>query len=561
MSKRTLSAPVAIVGGGPVGMVLAMQLDAWGVRCILVNDGKSVRWHPKGNTHNARTMEHYRRLGIAEPIRHLGLPADWPTDILYHTKLNSHLLARLRMPSTAQKRAAVAAADPTDQVPEPIHRANQMYVETFLFDHLSTRPHVQRLFGWRCTGFSDTGDDVRAEIEQTDGGEAATIRCSWLVGCDGGGSEIRRRLGIRFAGETGLDQAFFGRDMLSTHVRIPALHERIMRRRGWQYWAVSEDARAALFVLDGKDEFVMLGRLRAGEQPDDRALAQLIQRAVGEPVDVDIVGNRGWTGGQALVADRFRRGRVVLAGDAVHLFTPTGGFGMNTGIDDTANLAWKLAADVQGWAGRHLMSSYEAERRPVALRNTKAAHDLARNIGQVPVTADMESDRPAAIAARQAAGSMLAGFGEEFASLGIQLGARYDGSPIIVGDGIAPPPDDPAVYRPSGVPGGRAPHAWLDGARRADRASLYDRLGLGFTILCLGGTGRSAAPLVRTAADRNVPLAVVEVDADAVRDLYGRDLVLVRPDQHVAWRGNRLPDDPGALIGTIVGACGESGNE
>ncbi len=551
MTRARFTVPVMIVGGGPVGMVLAMQLDAWGVPCLLVNAEERVRWHPKGNTHNSRTMEHYRRLGIAEAIRSLGLPADWPTDVLYYTRFNSHLLARLPMPSANEKRAAVADADPLDQVPEPIHRANQMYVERFLFEHLASLPHVQARFGWRCTGFTDRGDRVSAEIERADGKEAATVDCAWLVGCDGGGGETRRRLGIRFAGEGALDQAFFGRDMLSTHLRAPALHARLLRQRGWQYWAVSADVRAALVALDGKDEFVMLGRLREGEKPDDRRLVQLVQAAAGEPIEVNILGNLGWTGGQALVADRFQKGRVLLAGDAVHLFTPTGGFGMNTGIDDTANLAWKLAADIQGWGGPNLMASYEAERRPIALRNTGAAHALARNVGDVPVAADMESDSPEAVAARAQASAYLSGFGEEFASIGIQLGARYDGSPLIVSDGEDPPPDDPAVYVPSAVPGGRAPHAWLGEGEQ--RVSLFDRLGRGFTLLRLGGSQADTRPLAKAAADRGVPFWVLDVTEEAVRDLYGRDLALVRPDQHVAWRGDRLPLNVDGLIARITG--------
>ncbi len=420
----------------------------------------------------------------------MGLPSDWPTDVLYYTRFNGHLLARLPMPSAAEKVAAVAAAGPLDQVPEPIHRANQMYVEKFLFEHLTTLPHVEARFGWRCTGFTDHGDRVTAEIERADGRAAAIVDCAWLVGCDGGGGDTRRQLGIRFAGEGSLDQAFFGRDMVSTHLRVPALHDRILKQRGWQYWAVSDTVRAALVALDGKDEFVMLGRLRDGETPDERRLVQLVQAAAGEPIDVEVIGNLGWTGGQALVADRFQEGRVLLAGDAVHLFTPTGGFGMNTGIDDTANLAWKLAADLQGWGGPELVASYEAERRPIALRNTGAAHALARNVGDVPVAADMDSDAPEAVAAREKAGDFLAGFGEEFASIGIQLGARYDGSPIVVGDGESPPPDDPAVYVPSAVPGGRAPHAWLG-----------DRGGAGVAVRP-AGAGLHAAAAGRLAGGR-----------------------------------------------------------
>ena len=554
-ATEKIQTDVAIVGGGPVGMVLAMQLDAWGLSTVLVNTEQKVRRHPKGNTHNARTMEHYRRLGLSEKIRSAGLPDGCPTDVAYFTRFNGQELARIRMPSAAEKRAAVANADPTDQVPEPIHRANQMYVEQLLFEHLANLRQADLRFGWSCTGFDDHGAGVSLTIEQQGGGAAAQVECAWMVGCDGGASATRRALGIAYAGEGGLDQAFFGRDMLSTYLRAPAIHRDIIKQPAWQYWTISHDVRTALVALDGEDEFLLLGRLGPDETPDHARLAKLVADAAGQPVDVEIIDSLDWTGGQALVADAFGKGRVLLAGDAVHLFTPTGGFGMNTGIDDTANLAWKLAADIQGWGGPRLIASYEAERRPIALRNTRAAHSLARNVGDVPAAPEMLDDTPAGEAARQEAGAFLAGFGEEFASIGIQLGARYDGSPIVVGGaalGDDPPADDPAVYVPSSVPGGRTPHVWIDGNQEG-RESLFDRLGRGFTLLRLGGASADLSHLVEAAAKAGIPFDVLDVPGDAARDLYGCDLALVRPDQHVAWRGNSAPEDAAGLLAQATG--------
>jgi FAD binding domain-containing protein/aromatic ring hydroxylase-like protein len=242
---------------------------------------------------------------------------------------------------------------------------------------------------------------------------------------------------------------------------------------------------------------------------------------------------------------------VWLAGDAVHLFTPTGGFGMNTGIDDADNLAWKLAAVVQGWGGARLLATYESERQPVAVRNTTAARRLTVNIGETAVDPQIEQDSPQGTAARLKAGTMLAGFGEQFASLGVQLGARYDGSPIVASDG-APPADSFENYRPTGVPGGRAPHIWLDGERGTGH-SLYDRLGAGFTLLRLGGKAADTAGMAAAAARRGIPLGVLDVESAAARELYQRDLVLIRPDQYVAWRGNRPPEDADRLLAQMVG--------
>jgi FAD binding domain len=244
----------------------------------------------------------------------------------------------------------------------------------------------------------------------------------------------------------------------------------------------------------------------------------------------------------------------MLAGDSVHLFTPTGGFGMNTGIDDAANLSWKLAAMVQGWGGADLVATYEPERRPIAVRNTTAARLLAIAIGEMPAGPTLDEDSPAGAAERRQLGGFLQStLGEEFASLGVQLGARYDGSAIIVADG-APPADDPITYVPSSVPGGRAPHFWLDQGRGIG-SSLYDRLGLGFTLLCLGKEAGDARALVEAARARGIPLAILRIADDEARALYERDFALIRPDQHVAWRGNALPDAPDRLLARVTGAA------
>ena len=253
----------------------------------------------------------------------------------------------------------------------------------------------------------------------------------------------------------------------------------------------------------------------------------------------------------ALVAEGFWDRRVLLAGDAVHLFTPTGGFGMNTGIDDVDNLAWKLAAMVQGWGGGRLLRSYEIERMPIALRNTEAARRLTANIGETDIDSAIEQDSPGGASARRAAGAMLAQFSEQFGSIGVQLGARYDGSPIIA-DGGAPPADSLTAYTPTSVPGGRSPHLWI-GEGRGRGSSLYDRLGRGFTLLRLGPRPPAASAIVDAAADLYMPLEVLDVaDADA-RDLYDCDLALIRPDRYVAWRGNRPIADPQALLSQVSG--------
>jgi 2-polyprenyl-6-methoxyphenol hydroxylase-like FAD-dependent oxidoreductase len=548
-ASNELSAPVLIVGGGPVGMTLAMALDALGTRCVLVNTEISPRWYPKGSTQNARTMEHYRRLGIAAKLRGLGLPAAYPTDVGYFTRLTGWELARLPMPSEREKMRRVAEAGPTDQVPEPLLRCNQMYVEEFLFQHLKTLDQVTMRFGWQCDDFVVDDSGVAATIEEIETGRRETVRAAYIIGCDGGRGLVRHKLDIRFSGPPLGPQAYLSGPMVLTYVRAPGFRERIPHPPCWQYWIVNHDVRGFAMVLEDSDD-LLFGTNLPG--PDDKPDAEFVSRrfrlAFGADLPVEFLGHRPWTAGQALVADRFGAGRVWLAGDAAHLFTPTGGFGLNTGVDDAMNIAWKLAACARGWGGPALLASYEVERRPIALRNTAAAKQLARNVGAVPVGEAINEATAAGEAARRAASDVLATFGEEFASLGVQLGARYDGSPIIASDGAAPPPDDPIAYQPSSVPGGRAPHLWL-----AEHRSLYDQLGQGFTLLSFSGNGADTRPLESAAAARGVPLKTLAPQHPPGRELYGCDFALIRPDYYVAWRGNRLPEDCAALLARVTG--------
>jgi hypothetical protein len=286
--------------------------------------------------------------------------------------------------------------------------------------------------------------------------------------------------------------------------------------------------------------------------PDEAMIAKAFRDSIGHDIAVEFIGHGTWTAGQFFVAEKFGASRAWLAGDAVHLFTPTGGFGMNTGVDDAANLGWKLAAMVQGWGGPTLLDSYEPERQPVAFRNTGASKALARNVGATPVAPEIGQTSAAGEAARREAGEYLSGGRPEFASLGVQLGARYDHSPIVVSDGTPPPADDLFDYRASSVPGGRAPHVWI-GQSRGAGDSLFDRFGPGFTVLRLGSKAPRADGLLAAFAKQGVPVKAVDVDSAVARDLYERDIVVVRPDQHVAWRGNADPPDAEAVVAQMTG--------
>jgi hypothetical protein len=327
--------------------------------------------------------------------------------------------------------------------------------------------------------------------------------------------------------------------MLAVHFRA-ALHDGCLRDRpAFQYWIGNPAVRATLIALDGRGEFLMLTTNPDRDAAiDPRAVVETIQRCIGHAAPVELLGTRPWRAGAALVADRFHDRRVFLAGDAVHLFTPTGGFGMNTGIDDAANLAWKLAATLQGWGGAGLLASYGAERRPIALRNVTAARELARRVGEVRIAPEIDDDCAEGAAHRAALGEVFARFADQFDSMGVHLGARYDGSPLVICD-AAPPADRSDRYEPSGVPGGRAPHFWIDDARGI-ASSIYDQLGTGFSLLRFGDATGDA--LQRAAHDRSIPLAVIDVAQRGARALYGRALALIRPDMHLAWRGDEPID-------------------
>jgi 2-polyprenyl-6-methoxyphenol hydroxylase-like FAD-dependent oxidoreductase len=536
-----LNTEVAIVGGGPAGLMLAIELGCRGIACVLLDDRDGGRIAPKANATSARTMEHYRRRGFAHRIRALGLTEDHPQDVVFRTRLaqapGHHELARLRMPSRREAFEQVNFGDlgegawPTPELP---HRGQQMYIEPVLREEACRYPSVRVLQHHRVSALRQDTDGVEISAVRLGDDTPVKLRAAYAVGCDGARSLVREAVGLKLEGIGREDRHFFGGQMLSIYLRSPGMYEALGPQRAWLYWAVNPELRGSLVAVNGVDEFVLGVQLKPGQTPDDVDAVAALRKVMGVDVQAQVLSRSPWIAGYTLVAEHMRRGRVFIAGDAAHLFTPASGMGYNTSVDDVVNLGWKLAATVRGWGSDALLDSYEAERRPIAQRNTGFARRMADGLGGDPVPPELETAGAQGEAARE---RLCAHFTEhvrrEYNIPGIQLGLRYAGSAIVAREPEAPPPDEPNVYHPCGYPGMRAPHLAAPGGR-----SILDHFGRDFTLLVCGDAGVNDAREWEEAARRlGVPLTVLAWPDPAVRGLYGADRVLVRPDHHVAWRG------------------------
>jgi 2-polyprenyl-6-methoxyphenol hydroxylase-like FAD-dependent oxidoreductase len=528
---------VVIVGGGPCGLVLAIELGRRGVTAVLVDQKQTTAFNPQANATQARTMEHFRRLGFAHEIRSLGLPPDFPTDIAYFTRFAHHELARFKLPSAREATERIRSLSGSWSAAELPHRVSQKFVEEVLRRHAEVLPSISINYGWRLVRFSHNESGIRADVESVADGVVQSIEAAYLVGADGPRSAVRQALGYGYSGEEGIIRDFFGGRMHAIYLRAPDFYKLVPHPPAWMNVTFNRDRRAFMAAVDGQSEFAFHTQLRAHELEEDVTHDQAVcmfQAAVGAAIGVDVLSRGTWVAGYALVAERFQVGRVFLAGDAVHLFTPAGGLGYNTAVEDAVNLGWKLAAVVRGQAGAGLLATYELERQPIAYRNTRFARAFADSIGLYEPVPEIEDDTAEGEDARRAAGVYLGAHGRaEFDIPGITFGARYDQSPIIISDGTIPPPDVANVYVPSACPGGRAPHLWL-----SPDHSLFDAFGFEWTLLRLSAKSEGA-PLIKTAADAGIELKVLDVVSERARDIYGADLVLIRPDQVVAWRSNQ----------------------
>ena len=548
---RPVDTPVLIVGGGPIGLTLALDLAWRGVECVVVErraPGEPPL--PKCNHVAARSMEIYRRLGVAQDLRDNGLPADYTNDVSYRTSFTGQELTRIPIPCRQDRYTSEDGPDTDWPTPEPPHRINQTFLEPILYEHAARSPLITLLNRHTVERFEQDADGVTAWAQDLETGQEQAITCRYMIGCDGGGSAVRKGTGAQFEGDAVIQR------VQSTYIRAPDLIGLQQVERAWATFSLNPRRSGNCYAIDGVGRWVVHNYMRPDE-PDfdsvdrDWAIREIL--GVGPDFQYEVIQPMDWFG-RRLVADKFREGRVFLCGDSAHIWVPYAGYGMNAGIADAMGLSWLLAAHLNGWADEAILDAYEAERLPITQQVSHFvmdhAHAMAGQRGSVPE--NIEAIGEAGEAARAALGERAYDLNvQQYCCAGLNFGAFYDESPIIAYDGEDAPGYSMAEFTASTVPGCRAPHFWLKDGR-----SLYDALGPEYTLLVLDRDVEWQG-LAEASIAVGLPLSVLEIapgDADSV---YEEKLVIVRPDQHVAWRGDEAPDDALGLMRFLGGfECG-----
>ncbi len=537
--RKETHVPVLIVGGGPVGLALAAELGWRGVACRLVEQTDGAIHTPKMNEVNVRTMEFCRRWGIAERVHNCPFPADYSMDIVFVTNMSGHELGRM-------KRPAKGATKPGPHSPMNLTICSQKWFDPFLLDLARGFDGVDITHKCRMDSFELHAGGVTARLTHIESGEEEIIHARYLAACDGANSPIRRQLGIGLSGDEVISRP------VHLFFRTPDLCRQLGIEEGTFFLAVDRDGMwANIRVIDPVDGLWRLMALDSpGDlRPEDIDREGMLRRALGRDLEVEWVGASIWTR-RGVVADKYVDGPVFIVGDAAHQLSPTGALGMNTGIGDAVDLGWKLAAVVQGWGGEKLLQSYQDERQPVGHRNVAMATQFYESHVEFGEgVAAIEDDTPEGARMRADVGpKMTYEVSRMFRTAGLQLGYRYENSPVCVDDGAPPLPDDPENFIPSARPGSRAPHAWLPDGR-----STLDLFGKTFVLLRIGRDAPAAHEFENAAKAAKMPFCIESIEEPEISRLYERKLVLVRPDGHVAWRGDTAPEDCTAILAKVCG--------
>jgi 2-polyprenyl-6-methoxyphenol hydroxylase-like FAD-dependent oxidoreductase len=528
---------VLIVGAGPVGLTLSIDLGKRGIHCTLIEKNDAPLGYPKMERCNPRTMEIFRRIGLAYTVRAAGYPPDWPMDNYFVFDLMRPPLFKMPHLTVAQSKAKRDATLDGSLPLEPYQIISQYTLEPLLKSLAEKIPNVAVKFGHELVSFTEESDGVTALVKKTNG-ETVAIRAQYMVGCDGGSSVVRKQLGFKMAGEPHL------REMRQALFYCPELYDKVTAPHARHYHRL-DDHWTLMIVQDSRKHFTLHAIVE-----NDEDMATLFEKIVGTPVSYEMVHCAKWVQ-RLLLAEHYQHDRVFIAGDAAHLVIPTGGLGMNTGVGDAIDISWKLAATLRGWGGPNLLKSYEAERRPIGAINVKASGGgtAGRTKWRAAYRPNIEDDTPEG---RAALANLLAVAKEEapksFRVIGAELGYRYAGSPIICDEPGGPSPNI-EEYVPTSWPGARLPHVWL----KPGEMSVHDRIGDGFTLLRLARDKADASGLQKAFGAFGTPLSLLDIDSDAVRRVYGFDYLLVRPDLHVVWRGNALPNDPDKVARAVTG--------
>lgn len=538
-----IETPILIAGGGPVGLTLSLELAHQGIKSIVAERNPTTTRHPKMDLTNGRSMELYRRIGVADNLRKVGVPETSPFDIVWVDSLASHELCRFAYPSSAKAQEIRKIQNDGSLTLEAPMRVSQIVIEPALKDAADASDLAETWFGWNVESFEQDAKGVTTVLRNRDSGETREVRAQYLVGCDGGNSTVRRNLGIELHGTSNAAQAFM------VHFRS---HETDLLQRFGIAWHI-QTGSGALIAQNDKDIWTLQAFLPPGVKGEELDPHAVLKNWIGKDFDYEILQANPWWA-HFLLADNYRQGRIFIAGDACHQWMPTGGYGMNCGVADAANLGWKLAAAVQGWGGESLLDSYEQERRPVAEMSLKTSQrhlGVRLEIAQAYASAgELSGDGDEAAARRSELGRRILELGNaENEGWGAEHGYRY-ASAVTWEEAGEPPTFDALSYTPSTWPGSRLPHVFL-----SDGTAVYDCLGPWFSLLVLKGT--DTTEFESAAKELGVPVRIVPIADDNASRIYGSALVLVRPDQHVAWRGEVLPANCASILAYAAGRTTE----